>query len=970
MTEMINEMFDLKTAKGYEFTLASDEEYSAMPTVKFQAAFTADNGVEYAFRAYTAKKYGKHTRILAFMRKKSKNFSQNITVDKGTFKKVLVTFMRCYEAYKSTKDGQKNTSFAIILQNSLKDYASLFVRATSRIFRTQKKIKLELHGVNENGKSGSIELMYVNPTSIYPYFGGKEYDHFEFTGNETHVKLADIEGKNVEPKEVSTPTQVQIEPQAKKTIFEDGDHVLVYKDHGLLLEGSVGKIKYIDVKPNGDMEFTLTGYVSSNAIVHPKPRQVSTKFAADEHVDNYLTKLTTNEYYDVLDKDIMPDGLWKQLGIKTGKHAKLNSNITKFEDDVDADIIVNFYWMKNFPDFKKAWNEGFSENSEIKSMVGKFYRVVKSGLPILTIGSIGFVEDVVGNDLILNISYSGEDGSTLNAKFDIDIKYFNTYCELVDDILYKEQMNFLNGEIQGIFFKYVDGHNMFIKNVKSASTPLQFTAIDEHGNESHEYYNTYKDFWLTCDIILPSEYVNKAHTVKVDEPEVSKNEIPEVQYVKMINGSGSSKLKAGAIATVVSTFANADEQLLDDFDIKSKNLLGQPVMIVVTDSGYHVALPWEDGKTETYMYTIISADEYAASKGVMTQSSYNKGNPPVKRPDAPIAAIPSYSELLKNLKPVEVGPISLEFKGVSVIDISEKLNEVSNFFGSIDKGTALNIARTAMEKLDSFQRSLASKIDRDLKKMEMHFNDKTAPYEQYNSLRHYTGSGYDSINKRLRGSSDITNKDQDIKNIDNAFAQNGVRLPSDFRVYRGASITTAEIEELNKGNAYEMTGYTSTSLGTTTAYTFTKMGEAKNPDYAVAGVNGEPVSSYVPSTQGNKILFDINRLDRCLGLYVAGISNYSTEYEYILNRGTFVKNRGNHKVIQVAKDPSEPEKGYWFAKVSVSGAGDEIFENSPKRFKDIYRMVVESTSGVSQTLDNMAVTAFYLNGWIDHLENE
>jgi len=207
--QFLTEMFNLKSAKGYEYEV-TDMKTVTIPEIRYQATFTTDSGVEFAFRVYRAnsmagRHYGPHTRLLSFMRKKSRNFSQNITIDKGSFKKVLVTFMRCYEDYKeNSKDGKKSSSYAVVMQDSLRPYASLFVRATRRAFKNNKRIHLDLVGVNEEGKAKTLELMYVNPISMYPAFGGKDYDTANFVGNPTHVQLAKFAGKNVDGSDSNT----------------------------------------------------------------------------------------------------------------------------------------------------------------------------------------------------------------------------------------------------------------------------------------------------------------------------------------------------------------------------------------------------------------------------------------------------------------------------------------------------------------------------------------------------------------------------------------------------------------------------------------------------------------------------------------------------------------------------------------------------------------------------------------------
>lgn len=222
--ELLTELFNMGSAKGYPFTVSAPGEYPADPAITFQAVFSDDHGTEFAFRVYKAnliqgsgqRKYGKNTRVLAFMRRKTKNFAQNITVDSGTFKKVLVTFMQCYTEYKDSKDGPLASSYAIILQASLKPYATLFVRATARAFKSNRKLHLSLYGVNEESTNGAIELLYVNPQTIYPYWGGPEFDEAKFVGNPTHVKLSKLEGHEVQPAVAGqvTPVSVAGDPAA------------------------------------------------------------------------------------------------------------------------------------------------------------------------------------------------------------------------------------------------------------------------------------------------------------------------------------------------------------------------------------------------------------------------------------------------------------------------------------------------------------------------------------------------------------------------------------------------------------------------------------------------------------------------------------------------------------------------------------------------------------------------------------
>lgn len=219
--QFLTEMFDIKSAKGFDYEV-TDMKTVTIPEIRFQATFTTDTGIEYAFRVYRAdsmpgRKYGQHARLLTFMRRKSRNFSQSITVDKGTFKKVIVTFMRCYEEYKESRDGKKSSSYAVVMQDTLRPYASLFVRATRRAYKNNRRIYLDFVGVNEEGKGGTLELMYVNKISPFHAFGGKDYDVAKFVGNPTHIKLAKFAGKKIDGTDLDAADDVVLNPTARGT---------------------------------------------------------------------------------------------------------------------------------------------------------------------------------------------------------------------------------------------------------------------------------------------------------------------------------------------------------------------------------------------------------------------------------------------------------------------------------------------------------------------------------------------------------------------------------------------------------------------------------------------------------------------------------------------------------------------------------------------------------------------------------
>ena len=123
------------------------------------------------------------------------------------------------------------------------------------------------------------------------------------------------------------------------------------------------------------------------------------------------------------------------------------------------------------------------------------------------------------------------------------------------------------------------------------------------------------------------------------------------------------------------------------------------------------------------------------------------------------------------------------------------------------------------------------------------------------------------------------------------------------------------------------------------------------------------------SSQGNKILLDIDRLDRVLCLYIKEVSNYSdSELEVLINRGTLVKIRGQNKAVKIANRMNKPENGVYYAKVSCVGDGNQLFEGV--RFKHLKQMLNESYREAQQTLDNINIVSFYLESVKEDLDIE
>ena len=172
---LLSEALDLHS-KSYDFQISSQEEIPPWPTkIVFQATFETEQGKEYAVRIFNDKRYGIHSRSIVIMLKKQKKWTQNLVIDIGTFKKVFVTMLKCYDAFKDTAEGKMTSGLRLILQPGIAKTASLIVKSLDRVFKTEPKKKMYLKGANEDGKSNTVELFLANTVSVYEPFAGKSY---------------------------------------------------------------------------------------------------------------------------------------------------------------------------------------------------------------------------------------------------------------------------------------------------------------------------------------------------------------------------------------------------------------------------------------------------------------------------------------------------------------------------------------------------------------------------------------------------------------------------------------------------------------------------------------------------------------------------------------------------------------------------------------------------------------------------
>lgn len=927
----LNEMLDLKTAPGYDFNVTDMKDPKTKPTnmdIKFEATFFTSNNEEFAFRAYRAPQYGKYARILALSKRKQKAFSQNLVFDKGTFTKVMVTFLRAYEAYKSTKDGLQTSSYVFVLQPGLAAYATLVVRATRRAFIANKKARLSVYGANLDGPNGATQLFFVNSASIFPLFDGKEFQP-EYQMNELYLKLAEIEGKTLKP---ALKLTADSDIESTGLVFSEGDYVRVKKFLPGVSADKIGLITSVHLM-DGKVEFVINvlGYGE-----YFLPHAVVCKSSSVQNANDDI-EVITKEDYDNLAALEMHDSQWIALGKLLGEEAFAAGKPASPALSITAMSLVSAYSKKDstklFSAFSKAWHEKNvakpvepTPDDDLDKQIQELQDDIYGVKQLLIVKPQG--EAAIGDTFTIDtfkISSTGVVSVTGELEYLVPFEGFKSHDTTIfwpDPISFKLGVQYLSQ------YEYNK-----IKSQGEAS--LTGTSVQSAGDSAED-------------------------TKAADDAPII-NSVPP--FIRMLVDSGSSKLLKGEFASTVDRWEVCTDQLLDDFNIKNKDLLGKPVLIVhpVNNPEYTVAL----SGFPIGVYNYLSAKDYALEKEYK-QSEFNKAQHPVQNPNAKVAPISDMAMLLSDVEPLDIGPIQIKFDGITLIDVGEKLNEMTKFFGSMSPENIRAIAQKGLASVEKSSEKVATQMVKELRAAEMIVLGHHLTQHQLEAVRAYTGTFYRSVNMVLRGQkpkSDSDYAEKVIEGMDSAYSDRGIRFPASTRVYRGASIYEDDIKLLNEGKTYEMTGYTSTSFTPSTAYAFLSIGGiggSVGVDAIAASAVGKESKVSFTSKAGNKILFDIDRLDRCLSLYVDSISKNSGERELILNRGVIVKNRKGSQTIAVANDPTAPNNKFYFSKVSVVGDGSDIFENAPIEYKGFLMSLNEAMNNAKQALDNIAVTTFYL----------
>lgn len=446
--------------------------------------------------------------------------------------------------------------------------------------------------------------------------------------------------------------------------------------------------------------------------------------------------------------------------------------------------------------------------------------------------------------------------------------------------------------------------------------------------------------------------------------------------------SGSSSLTKGQTAEILGLYTkDRFIEYKDQFGInasaikKISDSSESYVLVVKAKNGKYVAFPvGSDVGNENYIndkfYFIETSDTQKVVEPV------NKANLDqfAKNPNATyIENLPeSYHKILEEAS-FNLGPIKVSLgDDTSIIGVVDKLEEVRSFFGTLPKDQLKDKIYEINGEVENVTSKLVKSINTFLEQSGAFLGQKDEGHADYiHSVQIYTGSGYEAINNFLRGKtvgvSSSKQIEDRVKSIDEAFSYEGVYLPPKLVVYRGASISSELIEEMNEMKSVPLTGYASVSLKPSTAMSFMSggVGFVEIGKAATLKDISDPKQldqAYYSSNQGNKILYSINRLDRCLSLVLKKISNHPNEEEILLNRGVNVRPRQGKLIQRVMKretdSSSDNGQGIWLARVEI--APKAISESSLASF-----LLREAIDKFTEAQDALALTAVFLEDYAE-----
>lgn len=465
--------------------------------------------------------------------------------------------------------------------------------------------------------------------------------------------------------------------------------------------------------------------------------------------------------------------------------------------------------------------------------------------------------------------------------------------------------------------------------------------------------------------------------------------------IQMKQDSGSSSLKKGDYAHIVGLYSNSQvKDILKQYNIplNDTSKFNAKGIMIVKPSGKdkYVALPAHttNNNDPKNHFDFLDQAMNKIPEPVVPQEELKPQIPNFISDDT-AAKNPNAKDILVNqwdlqelaeesFKDIEVGPIKISLTGGSVIEITEKVKKVSQYFGAMSTSQATNMVREVRYRIDSAISKYITSVNKVLREEDafLKFDYSNPEHKnQQNSISMYTGSDYGPINEYLRkGDSVFTHLHVQsyrkkivghVSNIDQAFAEHGVRLPESLTVYRGASISGDDIKALQADKSIGLSGYASVSLKPSVAESFSNIsgtdlsrGGASLFIQQTQPTNSDPLpQTSMSSRQGNKILYNINRLDRCLSLMLKDVSGHSTEEEILLNRGTKINQTMLVKVLD--RDEGDQQvtdnDGIWFCKAKIS---HKSLSEGIKGFRSY--LLKEDTASELSTLDEVSILDFVL----------
>lgn len=488
-------------------------------------------------------------------------------------------------------------------------------------------------------------------------------------------------------------------------------------------------------------------------------------------------------------------------------------------------------------------------------------------------------------------------------------------------------------------------------------------------------------------IELPKDYlsvlqpVTSADWEKGYPKEEPKPKTVEQKIVTMLQNSGSSKLLSGDTANIIDTFTSLSStpDLIKKYGLpdKYKNYhVGGYIVEPVKYPGKYVMLPKVD---EGDMYVIGSVDVEAPTAPTATSvtktEDYNDINPPVTNTTSVVSVFSeeSISQAMKSKNldaDIElVEGVNIKLDDYSFIGLAEKLKQMSALFGSsIDK----NKFKILRNRLTTRSGMVAEKIEKMLID-DGHY--MKSGKSGVSAIRAYSGSDYRDINRFLRNPKKFADENsaskqtamQDyVNNIDKAFRLYGVKLQANLPVYRGASISNKDIENLQDGKTHYMESYSSASLQTSTAYSFAKFDVGRGFTNYAQGVIDDKGHYAIDSAQGNKIFMTITGLDKILSLYIAKISQHSGEMELLMNRGTHVRCKAGQKPVLLLETTNGVK--CWAANVQVTGGLNESIGS--RAFASLYEEVGPAIRSALDLQAKLGLVMFYIDALLDDADEK